>query len=116
MVPTFFLQAMNEASKRLIGEHDFRNFCKINVKEIKSNYVRSIISAEVKALEESDTGFTMCEFTVTANAFLWHQIRCIVSVLFLVGRGKEDAQVIDDLFDVEKIKGRPQSNISSGKP
>lgn len=35
----------------------------------------------------------MCELTVVGLAFLWHQIRCIVSVLFLVAQGKEDITV-----------------------
>ena len=35
----------------------------------------------------------MCELTITGLAFLWHQIRCIVTVLFLVGQGNEKPQV-----------------------
>lgn len=105
---------MNEASKHLIGEHDFRNFCKINVKDGVTNHVRNIISTEVRSREDSDTGYMMCELTIVANAFLWHQIRCIVSVLFLIGRGKEEPGVIDDLLNVEKTRGRPQFSIASG--
>ena len=35
----------------------------------------------------------MCELTITGLAFLWHQIRCIVTILFLVGQGNEKPQV-----------------------
>ncbi len=35
----------------------------------------------------------MCELTVIGQAFLWHQIRCIVAVLFLVGQERESPQV-----------------------
>jgi len=35
----------------------------------------------------------MCELTVTGKAFLWHQIRCIVSVLLFVGHGREHPEV-----------------------
>ena len=38
-------------------------------------------------------GYQMCELTIVGMAFLWHQIRCIVSVLFLVGQGKEKSEV-----------------------
>ena len=37
--------------------------------------------------------YAMCEITIVGNAFLWHQIRCIVSVLFMVGEGKEPPEV-----------------------
>lgn len=106
---------MNEAAKRLIGEHDFRNFCKLNVKDGVITFVRNVFSAEVRPLTESESGYAMCEMTIVANAFLWHQIRCIASILFLIGRGKEEPKLIDELFDVEKVKGRPQFPISSGR-
>lgn len=38
-------------------------------------------------------GYDMCELTVVGNAFLWHQIRCIVAVLLLIGEGKESPEV-----------------------
>ena len=38
----------------------------------------------------------MCELTVVGQAFLWHQIRCIVAVLFLIGQRKEQPQVSSD--------------------
>lgn len=39
---------------------------------------------------------------IRANAFLWHQIRCIMAVLLLIGEGKEQAEVISELLDVAK--------------
>ncbi|XP_052820284.1 tRNA pseudouridine(38/39) synthase-like [Mya arenaria] len=82
---------MEEAGKKLIGEYDFRNFSKFNVKDGITNYVRKIMEVEVKTLDETDDGFTMCELTIVARAFLWHQIRSIFSVL-LVGKGKESVE------------------------
>ncbi len=35
----------------------------------------------------------MCQLTIVGNAFLWHQIRCIMAVLFLVGRNQESPEV-----------------------
>ncbi|WAR14982.1 PUS3-like protein, partial [Mya arenaria] len=88
-----FGQLMEEAGKKLIGEYDFRNFSKFNVKDGITNYVRKIMEVEVKTLDETDDGFTMCELTIVARAFLWHQIRSIFSVL-LVGKGKESVEVL----------------------
>ena len=39
----------------------------------------------------------MCVLTIVGKAFLWHQIRCIVAVLFRVGSGLESPDVIDQL-------------------
>lgn len=39
---------------------------------------------------------------IEGNAFLWHQIRCIMGVLLLIGKGHETPDVITELFDVEK--------------
>ena len=35
----------------------------------------------------------MHELTVVGLAFLWHQIRCIVVILLLIGQGKENVEV-----------------------
>ena len=40
-----------------------------------------------------DGGYDMCELTVVGKAFLWHQIRCIVAVLLLVGQDREKPEV-----------------------
>lgn len=44
----------------------------------------------------------MCEVIITGEAFLWHQIRAIVSILFLVGQGKENKGIFKDLLNVNK--------------
>lgn len=38
--------------------------------------------------------------TITAKAFLWHQIRCIMGVLFLIGQNVETPEIIKELLDV----------------
>ena len=43
---------MNEAAKRLVGEHDFRNLCKADVRNGVKHFVRNIQSAEVTMLDE----------------------------------------------------------------
>lgn len=37
---------------------------------------------------------------IKAQAFLWHQIRCIMTILFLIGQNKEKPQIITELLDV----------------
>lgn len=45
---------------------------------------------------------------VVGQAFLWHQIRCIVGVLFMVGSGDEAPDIIDQLLDLEAVPRKPQ--------
>ncbi|KAI1637308.1 pseudouridine synthase [Biscogniauxia mediterranea] len=53
---------------------------------------------------------------VRGSAFLWHQIRCMVAVLFMVGQGLEDPSVIDRLLDVEAEPRRPNYTLASETP
>ena len=50
------------------------------------------------------------------SSFLWHQIRCIVAVLFLIGQRKESPSIIDHLLDIKKYSSKPQYTISSEHP
>lgn len=39
---------------------------------------------------------------VCGQAFLWHMVRCLMSVLFMVGRGHESPDVMSFLMDLER--------------
>jgi tRNA U38,U39,U40 pseudouridine synthase TruA len=41
-----FPQVMETAGKKLIGEHDFRNFCKMDAVKVH-NYRRNVMSFEI---------------------------------------------------------------------
>ena len=128
---------MQEAVDKLVGEHDYRNFCKMDVGNGVVNYTRKIVSAEITTVDEGyvltnfhfgnqcftlflyhkkcwqwitikemswcivtcsvlidrEEGYQMCELTIVGLAFLWHQIRCIVALLFMIGQGKEKPEV-----------------------
>ncbi|KAK2761249.1 hypothetical protein FQN54_001771 [Arachnomyces sp. PD_36] len=55
-------------------------------------------------------------FTVHGSAFLWHQVRHMVSILFLIGQGFESPSLIKDLLDVEKNPRRPTYELASDAP
>lgn len=67
--------------------------------------------ASSSASDADVEGVKMYAFVVHGSAFLWHQVRCMVAILFLVGQGLEDAEVVDRLLDVDSEenqgKGRP---------
>lgn len=115
------IQAMNTAAKKLIGTHDFRNFCKINVGE-RLVYVRELRDFKIDPviLSELDSDYNgqyqMCVATIDGTGFLYHQVRYMMSVLILIGMSLEKATVIDDLLDVKKTPRRPQYGLCAEYP
>ncbi|KDP27512.1 hypothetical protein JCGZ_20152 [Jatropha curcas] len=101
------LLAMESASKKFIGEHDFRNFCKMDAANVH-NYRRHITSFEILPCNMRFEGNQLCEIKIRGSAFLWHQVRCMVAVLFMVGQGLESPDVIDLLLDADRTPRKPQ--------
>ena len=55
-------------------------------------------------------------FTLQGSAFLWHQVRHMVAILFLVGQGLENPSIVDNLLDVEKNPCKPQYEMADAAP
>ena len=101
---------MKKACELLITTHDFRNFCKINISQTKK-FLRTILSCNIiKSKEE----FYFLE--IRGTAFLWHMVRCIMSILFLVGKKKENPEIIKYLFDINKNSNKPGYLIAHPEP
>lgn len=80
-------QAMHEAAQTLVGEHDFKSFCKAISAEGKSTtrYLESItVSHQLECGED-----IVC-IDVMGNAFLHSMVRTIAGTLVEVGRGHRD--------------------------
>lgn len=90
---------MQQACRAFLGAHDFRNFCRIddNKARLETSYTREIFKMEIAAIGDQDDGedspYRMFALEIRGSGFLWHMIRCIVSVLFDIGFGKESASV-----------------------
>lgn len=83
------IEAMQQACALLVGQHDFRNLCTMDVANA-SHFNRTILETSIRPVEHStstDPRFQLCEFYVKGHAFLYHQVRCMMSVLFMVGQG-----------------------------
>ncbi|KAK8093632.1 pseudouridine synthase [Apiospora hydei] len=105
------IDAMRAAAKKYEGAHDFRNFCKVDPGKLITNFVRRIFECDVVEVKDAATALPHLNqeafrsshlantseesfpkvyyFHVRGSAFLWHQIRCMVAVLFAVGQGLE---------------------------
>lgn len=51
---------------------------------------------------------------IKGSAFLWHQVRCMMSILFMIGNGTEKPDIISQLFRIDKITERPLYDIAEG--
>ena len=56
------------------------------------------------------------ELIVEGSSFLWHQIRCLVAILLLVGQRKEAPSIVDDLLNIDKYPCKPQYTMCSELP
>ncbi|KAF3422522.1 hypothetical protein E2986_04841 [Frieseomelitta varia] len=113
------INLMDKAVKYTIGEHDFRNICKMDVANGVINYLRKVINAEVCMYRRdfrNVSGYDVCQLIITSQAFLWHQIRCLMGVLFLIGQGKEEPEIILELLNIEKYPKKPQYNLAHEIP
>jgi tRNA pseudouridine38/39 synthase len=137
--------AMRQAAKKLEGLHDFRNFCKIDASKQMPNCERRITYADIDEVTQQGgpvsfvfephlsayprqdaapgngsspqgSGPRVYSFNVHGSAFLWHQVRHMAAVLFLVGQGLERPSVVDDLLDIELTPGRPAYEMASDIP
>ncbi|KAI8578091.1 hypothetical protein K450DRAFT_248976 [Umbelopsis ramanniana AG] len=112
------LDGMRKAASYLIGAHDFRNFCKLDPSKNIQNYERTVLSVDIRPVQDitQSPSMQMYELELKGTAFLWHQVRCMMSVLFLAGQGLEDPEVVRDLLDVQKIPSRPEYIMASDLP
>ena len=62
------------------------------------------------------TPYQMCEATIEGKAFLMHQVRCMMGVLFLIGNGLEQPSIIPHMLDLEKCPRKPQYGMAAPDP
>lgn len=79
---------------------DFKNG-EEKIEDLKKEHFEQFMEPEVA------NPFDQFYIRIKSNAFLWHQIRCIVTMLFQIGKGLDEESVMDDLLDIEKTKSRP---------
>eukprot|EP00940_MAST-03C_sp_MAST-3C-sp2_P001761 g1761.t1 len=123
---------MRDAAARLVGMHDFRNFCKMDAVNV-SNFVRQILSCrifETGAFDVADrksadanaspserlSDRSILAFEVRGRGFLYHQVRCMIAVLLMVGEKNEDPEVVDWLLKTSEVQSKPLYRLAPGYP
>lgn len=140
------IEAMRKAAKHFQGLHDFRNFCKVDAGKQITNFQRRIFYADIEEalLKSSSVGYVnspgyeeyqtsmstqesfdtrnntsypkVYSFTVHGSGFLWHQVRCMVAILFLIGQGLETPDLVLKLLDIQKCPQKPMYEMAEDAP
>jgi tRNA pseudouridine38/39 synthase len=128
------IDAMREAARMYEGLHDFRNFCKVDGGKQISNFERRIFYSNIEEVDDESPALSYVNeadflpagskdgnpkvytFTLHGSAFLWHQVRHMVAVLFLVGQGLEKPSIVSELLDVKKNPRRPTYEMATDTP
>ncbi|KAG8742749.1 hypothetical protein FRC10_000963 [Ceratobasidium sp. 414] len=124
------IAAMRDAARRLVGEHDFRNFCKLDPSKQIENFSRRVVGAWIERVDRdsfedgpeqdsavgSEATEEMWVFNLKGTAFLWHQVRCIMAVLFLVGSKLERPDIVDYLLHTTPTSAKSSSLPDSSPP
>ncbi|KAI7864730.1 pseudouridine synthase [Spinellus fusiger] len=112
------IEPMKKAAGYFIGTHDFRNFCKLDPSKNIINYERTVLSLTLQPVSSEDKSKTanFYEMELRGTSFLWHQVRYMMSVLFLVGQGLESPEVVRTLLDVQSVPSKPGYPLASDIP
>ncbi|KAF3071180.1 tRNA pseudouridine(38/39) synthase [Daldinia childiae] len=130
------IEAMRQAAKKFEGLHDFRNFCRVDQSKININFERRVFESDIVEVKDVETALPFLDreefrpsgmdlqeklpkvyyFHVRGTAFLWHQIRCMVAIIFMVGQGLEDPSIVDKLLDFEAEPRRPNYQLADEVP
>ncbi|KAI0385644.1 pseudouridine synthase [Hypomontagnella monticulosa] len=135
------IEAMRQAAKKFEGHHDFRNFCKVDPSKLNINFERKVLESDIVEVKDAETALPFLSrdefrpsndaefglqdksplpkvyyFHVRGTAFLWHQIRCMVAIIFMVGQGLEDPSVVVRLLDIESEPRRPNYQLADEFP
>lgn len=90
------VERMRQASRFLLGEHDFSAFCAN--KHMKKSTVRRIDSIQIEEVGPE------LQITFTGNGFLHNMVRILVGTLVEVGQGNRTADSLKTLFGAERIQ------------
>ncbi|KAK2032304.1 tRNA pseudouridine synthase A [Colletotrichum zoysiae] len=124
------IEAMNEAAQRFVGDHDFRNFCKVDGSKQITNFERRMFEAGVEEVRDVGSALPylgrgaadggqlpkVYSFNIRGTAFLWHQIRHMVTILFLIGQRLERPELVTQLLDVERSPQKPNYDLAHETP
>jgi tRNA pseudouridine38-40 synthase len=88
---TLDLERMENAARMIVGEHDFRAFCK---KSADAEHYRCIVDSARWSKREG--GFL---FSIQANRFMHGMVRALVGTMVDIGRGHTPAEKFESILN-----------------
>ncbi|KAH9020031.1 pseudouridine synthase [Lactarius pseudohatsudake] len=95
------VDAMRDGAARLVGEHDFRNLCKLDPAKQLTSFRRRILRADISHIVVGGGSTHMHVLDLVGSAFLYNQVRHIMAVLLLIGARLEVPSVISALLNAD---------------
>lgn len=102
---------MQHAATALVGEHDFRNLSKLDPGKQITDFRRRIMKADIALVSGR-----VYVLDLVGSAFLYHQVRHIMAILFLVGAGLESPSIVPTLMNVDGSECSLSSSIDLPLP
>lgn len=88
--------AMEQASRCLLGEHDFKSFCKA-VSAVGKPTCRNVMEVDFESFERC--GEQMLAVRVVGSSFLHSMVRTLVGTLVMVGKGKRPPEWVRQVLE-----------------
>ena len=94
------IELMRQASKYLVGEHDFKSFCA--TRSVVENTIRTIYDIDIQKQDD------VISIKICGNGFLYNMVRIIVGTLIEIGQGKiVPGSIVDILSKKDRIAAGP---------
>ena len=95
---TLDIERMQEAARRLLGQHDFQGFCSTKMKKSSVRTIHDIAF-------DVDEHKSILQVTFVGDGFLYHMIRILMGTLIEIGLGQRALESIDEiLFSKDRSK------------
>ncbi len=85
---------MQEATKYIIGTHDFRSF--VARKSGKTDFVRTVYDAKIIKIDD-----TLFAFEITGNGFLYNMVRILFGTLLMIGYGQRKPEDMKKIIEAK---------------
>ena len=95
------VDVMRAGAARLVGKHDFRNLCKLDPARQLTYSWHRILRADVSPLSHDGNGNGMHVFDLVGTAFLYDQVRRIMTVLLFISARLESPTVVPALLNAD---------------
>jgi tRNA pseudouridine38-40 synthase len=106
----FDIQAMQDASRHLVGTHDFKSFA--SAADQRQSSVRTVFRCDVLALEDKNHQWIIID--IEGDGFLYNMVRNMVGTLIDIGHGRWEPAMISSILEAKDRTAAGQLAPASG--